>query len=245
MVNLLKLAKEDLEIAQLLYKEKKYSNALYHYHQSVEKASKYIGLLIGGISEEQLFEIRHDPIKVFKLLFKHFDKQSDGLLPSLDPHLFTKAKQVIDAGSEEEIVKGAWNMLLSISNEGKIINEEQFASPFDAVADYIKKTFPELNLGLEDELFKQYVAVRLKDQAINTIILINYGTKILQVLLVNSLICSKFKPDHFRYPSDILGNPAEYFNENNAFCRDFHFFINSMNIPIEFAPKINWKGIPI
>jgi len=245
MENLLKLAKEDLETAQILYKEKKYSNSLYHYHQSVEKTSKYIGLSIGGISEAQLSDISHDPIKVFKLLFKHFDKQSDGLLPPLDPHLFTNAKQIIDSGSEEEIVKSAWNMLLLISNERKIIDEEKFSSPFDAIADYIHKTIPSLNLGLEDELFKQYAAVRLNHQAVNTIILINYGIKILQVLLINSLICSKFKPDQFRYPSDKLGNPAEYFNEDNAFIRDLHFFIDSMNIPIEFGSKINWKGIPI
>jgi len=35
MIKLLELAKEDLEVSQLLNKEKKYSNALYHYHQSV------------------------------------------------------------------------------------------------------------------------------------------------------------------------------------------------------------------
>jgi hypothetical protein len=241
MEELLKLAKEDLETAQLLYKGKKYSNALYHYHQSVEKAGKYIGLSIGGISEAQLTDISHDPIKVFKLLFKYFDKQSDGLLPPVDPHLFTNAKQIIDLESEEDIVKSAWNMLTSISNEGKIINEEQFPSPFDAVVDYICKTIPDFNLGLDDELFKQYAAMRLKNQAVNTIIFINFGIKILQVLLINSLICSKFKPDQFRYPSDKLGNPVEYFNENNALIRDLHFFINSMNIPIEFALKINWR----
>jgi len=218
---------------------------LYHYHQSVEKTSKYIGLSIGGISEKQLTDISHEPIKVFKFLIKHIENQSDGLLPPVDPHLFTNAKQIIDLESEEEIVRSAWNMLKSISNEGKAINEEQFPSNFDAVVDYIGKTIPNFNLGLDDELFKQYAAVRLKDEAIKTIIFINFGIKILQVLLINSLICSKFKPDQFRYPTNNLGNPVEYFNENNPLIRDLHFFMNSMNIPIEFAPKINWNQSPL
>lgn len=241
MEQYLKLAKEDLETAQLLYKGKKYSNALYHYHQCVEKASKFIGLSIGGVSEKQLTDISHEPIRVFKFLIKHIEKQSDGLLPTIDPHLFTNAKNIIDLESEEEIVRSAWSMLKSISKEGKTINEEQFPSHFDAVVDYISKTIPNFNLGLDNELFKQYAAVRLKDETTKTIIFINYGIKILQVLLINSLICSKFKPDQFRYPSDKFGNPIEYFSENNALVRDLHFFINSMNIPITFAPKINWQ----
>lgn len=245
MEQYLKLAKEDLETAQLLYKSKKYSNALYHYHQSVEKASKFIGLSIGGISEKQLTDINHEPIRVFKFLLKHFEKQSDGLLPPVDPHLFTNAKQIFNLESEEEIVRSAWNMLKSISNEGKIINEEQFPSHFDAVVDYISKIIPNFNLGLDDELFKQYAAVRLKDEAIKTIIFINFGIKILQVLLINSLICCKFKPDQFRYPTNNLGNPVEYFNENNPLIRELHFFMTSMNIPIEFAPKINWNQSPL
>lgn len=237
----LKLAQEDLEAAKLLFKQKKYSNALYHYHQCVEKTSKSIGLSIGGITEGQFADIRHEPIKVFKLIFNYFEKQYVGLLPPVDPHIFTNAKQIIDLESEEATVASAWNMLKSVINEKKIINEELFHSPFEAVVDYIKKTFPNVDLGFDNELFKKYAAVRLKNQAINTILLINFGIKILQILLINALICAKFKPDQFRYPSNKIKNPIEYFNENNAFIKDLHFFLNSMNIPIEFAPKINWK----
>lgn len=235
------LAKEDLETAKLLYKQKKFSNSLYHYHQSVEKTSKHIGLAIGGITEAQLTDIRHEPIKVFKLLFKYFEKQSPGLIPPVDPHIFTNAKQIISSNSEQVIVKSAWNMLKSIANEGKIINEEQFPSPFDAVIDYLSKTHPDIDLGFENELLKKYTEVSLRNQTINTIFLINYGTKILQILFINSLICSKFKPDQFRYPSSEIQNPIEYFNDKNALIQDLHFFLDSMEIPITFTPKLNWK----
>ena len=242
MSDLLELAKEDLEVSQLLYNEKKYSNALYHYHQSLEKAVKHVGLSIGGISESQLKnDIKHDPIKVFKILFKYFSDRSNGLLPPIDTNLFTNAKQIIDCSSDSEVVNGAWNMLKSICNEERIIKEDQFPSAFDAVCYYIGTIMPELNLGLDNKLFKQYAAVRLRNEAINTICIINYGTKILQVLLVNSLLISKFKPDDFRYSNEKIGNPMEYFNESNPIIRDLHFFINSMNIPINYAAKINWK----
>ena len=174
MKNLLGLAKEDLDVAQILYKEKKYSNSLYHYHQCVEKVVKYVGLSIGGISETQIKkEISHDPIKVFKFLFKYFSDQSNGLLPPIDANILTNAKQLIESSSDEKIVNGAWNMLKAICNEEKIIQEEQFPSSFDAVCDYISKVIPELDLGLDNKLFRQYAAMSLKNETINTIILIN------------------------------------------------------------------------
>ncbi|ADQ78619.1 HEPN domain protein [Paludibacter propionicigenes WB4] len=241
MEDLLKLAKEDLEIANLLYNNKKYSNSLYHYHQSVEKSIKYIGLSIGGITTQQLNkEISHDPINAFKLLFKYFKGQSNGLIPDIDPHLFTNAKKIIDSGSEKEVVNGAWNMIQSICNEAKIIHDDQFPTAFEAVCDYIKKIAPAMDLGLDKDPYKKLVAITMEKEAVNTIILINYGMKILQVLLMNSLICSKFKPDNFRYPSNELGNPVEYFNENNALIMDLPLFMKSMDIPIEFAGKIKW-----
>jgi len=241
MEDLLKLAKEDLEVAHLLYEKKKYSNSLYHYHQCVEKSIKYIGLSIGGITTQQLNkEISHDPINAFKLLFKYFKEQSNGLIPDIDPHLFTNAKKIIDSGSEKEVVSGAWNTIQSISNEGKIINDNQFPSAFEAVCDYIKRVAPTMDLGLDNNPYKKLVAITMEKEAVNTIIFINYGMKILQVLLMNSLICSKFKPDNFRYPSSELGNPIEYFNENNPLIIDLPLFMKSMNIPIEFAGEINW-----
>ncbi|MDD2286241.1 MAG: HEPN domain-containing protein [Paludibacter sp.] len=242
MKNLLGLAKEDLDVAKILYKEKKYSNSLYHYHQCVEKVVKYVGLSIGGISETQIKkEISHDPIKVFKFLFKYFCDQSGGLLPPIDTNILTNAKQLIESSSDEEIVNEAQNMLKEICDEENIIKEEQFPSPFDAVCDYFNKVIPGLDLGLDNKLFRKYAAVRLKNETKNTIIFINYGTKILQILLVNVLICSKFKPDEFRYSSEKIGNPVEHFNENNSLIRNLYFFINSMNIPVDFSGKINWK----
>jgi len=245
MEELIKLADDDIQTTLILYKEKKYSNALYHYHQSVEKTVKYIGLSIGGITEAQLLEIRHDPIKVFMNLFNFFSSKSKGLLPPVDPHLITNAKQIINIWSYEDIVSGASNMIKSICNEPKIINEEQFPSSFEALCHHISIVAPEINLGLENELFKKYASLRLDDEAKKTILVINYGSKTLQILLANSLLCSKFKPDELRYPSNKLGNPIVHFNESNSIIKGLPFFINSMKGVIEISTMINWKKDPL
>lgn len=162
------------------------------------------------------------------------------MIPEFDPHLLTNSKKIIDSNSEKESVNGALNMIKSINNEGKIIDEDQFPTAFEAVCDYIKRIFPTIDLELDKNPDKKLVAIKMEKVAVNTIIWINYGSKILKLLLMNSLICSKFKPDIFRYPSKEFGNPLKYFSENNELIIALPQFMKSMNIPIEFAGKINW-----
>jgi HEPN domain-containing protein len=50
--NWLNLAKEDLIVSELLYKNKKYSNSVYHAQQASEKAVKAILILL----DEQIYE---------------------------------------------------------------------------------------------------------------------------------------------------------------------------------------------
>jgi len=241
MKELLNQAKEDLEISQLLYENKKYSNALYHFHQSVEKSVKSIGLSIGGINSKQLqSDIRHNPIKVFKHLFKYFASNSGGFLNDPDPHLFTKAKGIIDSRTEEDVIEEVSNMLKSIYDEPKNINEEEYSSPLDAFCSYVNKVLPEIDLKLDSEYNRKQVELRLGNDIINTINIINYGTKILQILLTNSLLCCRFRPDEFRYSSEKFGNPVDYFNENNPIVKELEFLISSMSIPVKFGLEIKW-----
>jgi hypothetical protein len=245
MERLLKLAKEDFEIAQLLYNEKKYSNALYHYHQSVEKTVKYIGLSTGMISEVQLIKnISHNPINAFRILFKVISEQYNGLLPPVDSNIFDKAKNIIESKSEDYLVMQVIDNIKALCNEKKIIDEDQYPSQIDALTDYVSKMVPSMvNVyKIENEIEKKYVATRLKSEINNTIIFINYGIKILQILLMHSLICSKYKPDLFRYASPQIGNPVEYFNEQNPIILGLPFLIETMNIPITFASDINWNN---
>jgi len=241
---MLKLAKEDFETAQLLVQKKKYSNALYHYHQSVEKTLKYIGLSTGKISEAQLIKnIRHNPINVFRILFDNISEQYKGLIPPVDPNIFDEAKNIIESNSEEYLVSQVIDNLKAICNEKIIIDEDQYPSKLDALADYVSKVFPSMvnEYKFENEIEKKYVAICLKAEIDNTILFVNYGIKMLQILLMHSLICCKHTPDSFRYSSTQIGNPVEYFNEQNPIIIGLPFLLKTMNIPITFAGNINWN----
>lgn len=242
MEEMLLIAKADLDTARILYKKKEYTNALYHYHQCVEKVVKFIGLSTGKISEEQLSkEIRHDPIKVFKSLLDYASEQLIGILPTIDKHLFTNARQIVDSKSEEFIVDLVKTTIRSICNEKKIIDEKKYPSHFDAVCDYISKVLPEFDLGLSNLAVKQYTEIRLKNQVEIFLFFTNYGIKILQILLMHTLICSKFKPDDFRYSNPKIGNPVEYFNKNNPFIKELPYLMKSMKLPMKYAGQINWS----
>ena len=41
----------DIKSCRLLYKNKLYAQSLFYFQQSIEKCSKYIGIVMGGFSE--------------------------------------------------------------------------------------------------------------------------------------------------------------------------------------------------
>lgn len=242
MEDMLNLAKADLESAQLLYEGQKYSNALYHYHQCVEKTVKYIGLSTGSISEDQLKKISHKPIKVFSYLFDYIRKQSNGLMPPVDPRIFDEARKIIELKSEGQIILECTSILKSIANEKDVINEMLYSSRLEALRDYISKNVPEIDLGLDDEKYKDELAIYFDEKAQGIIMFINYSIKILRILFVNILISSKFIPDSFRYPGKSIGAPIEYFNENNEFVKGLPYLMKTMSISIQFSAVLDWKS---
>ena len=244
MEEMLLIAKSDLETAKLLYREKKYADSLYHYHQCVEKIVKYIGLSTGKIADEQLSkEIKHDPIKIFKLILEYASEQLNGILSPIDKHLFTNAKQIIDSNSEEFIVNQVKSTIKSIYNEKYVIDVRKYSSHFDAVCDYISKVIPEMASRLNELKDNQYMQNIFGHQVEDFLLFINYGVKILKILLMNSMICCKFKPDDFRYPNSKIGNPLGYFKKKNPFIKNLPYLMKSMELPLKYAGQIKWSQI--
>jgi hypothetical protein len=244
MEDWLKLAKEDLDTSGILYRKQKYSYALYHYHQSVEKTMKYIGLSTGKISEKQLIkDIRHDPINVFRWLFRIINEQYAGLLPPVNPNFFEEAEQLIRVTSEDQLINQVIDSIKTVCNDKKIIDEDKYPSHLDAIQDYVSKTFPDMarNFEFKSELHKQYTAVALRDKIVDAIIFVNYGLKILYILLMHSLLCWKYKPDSFRYTNAQVGNPMEHFNHSNPIVIKLPSLLKTMNFAITLASDINWK----
>lgn len=85
-----------------------------------------------------------------------------------------------------------------------------------------------------------YVAASKRQESIDMINLLNYGIKVFHVIIINSLICCKYKPDEFRYPSRRLGNPLLYFQEDHPLVKDLHLFIETMDRSVKLAATINW-----
>ncbi len=238
---LLNIAIQDIKSCAVLYKAAQYPNSLFYFQQSVEKSIKSIGLTMGSISEEQLQkDIRHDPTKVFAKMFDHIANNSNGLQPPFDAHEITKAKQVIMQGSEQDAVDAFKNYMQGIIKQPKLIDES--ISPFEAVCNYVSKALPNLDLGHSDPLFRSYAEVRLKKQTEEMILLVNYGTRIMQLLMGYALLLSKYKVDDFRYPSIAYGDPNEYFNEQNPLVENLPLLIMGMDsLVLKFTDKIPWK----
>jgi len=241
MEKLLILAKEDLDSSSLLLKESKFPNAFYHYHQSVEKTTKYVGLKIGGISEQQLFEIRHDPLKVFSKLLNYWTLTPNRYLHEVDIHIITNLKQIFDKNNDQEAITLIINSIKLIKKEPLKINVKQFSSPFEALCDYAERTKADINFDLENELSKKYAVVALKENTNDLINAINYGTKIISLLFMNSLVCTRYSPDQLRYPSKKISNPISFFSNAHPLIKNLPTLIITMKTSIEMSSQIKWN----
>lgn len=83
---LLEIADKDLEAAKCLYDKELYPQSIFYLQQSVEKAAKSFGLVMGIISENELKGregVGHHPYKIYKKLFsmqkKSLKKINEGI----------------------------------------------------------------------------------------------------------------------------------------------------------------------
>lgn len=62
----LKIAKKDLKATKILYKNRLYSQALFYFAQSVEKANKGFALTSNKYSEKDMLNFKHDATRIYK-----------------------------------------------------------------------------------------------------------------------------------------------------------------------------------
>lgn len=75
--DLLRIAKEDLEVCELLYNNEKYPYAIEKLHQSVEKASKAYALYFGNFSKKEIRKISHNSVDAFVMLLDKMGGYTD------------------------------------------------------------------------------------------------------------------------------------------------------------------------
>jgi len=222
------LAKYDIESSEILFENNKFSNSLYFYHQSVEKAVKYLGLKIGIIYEDNLKKISHHPIKVFSIL-----DQKENLFngEGIDDFALT-IKQLTDESLVEKTLEAMEDSLIYL------FEVDIKKSYFQNFKIYIKdKDFPEKQMLLQIEENEYY-----NKMAENFFSQLNVGAVILRLLFLNSCLCSKYKLDTYRYISNEITNPIEYFSKNNSIISHFPIFIKSMNLCLSQIKNIDWKN---
>ena len=77
---LLELAEKDLEAAKCLYDKELYPQSIFYLQQSVEKATKSFGLVMGIVDENELINnIGHNPLKIYKKLIYIYKKSLENI----------------------------------------------------------------------------------------------------------------------------------------------------------------------
>ncbi|OBW43568.1 HEPN domain protein [Chryseobacterium sp. MOF25P] len=228
MNDLIKLATVDLKSAELLFQLQIFHNAIYFYHQAVEKAVKYLGLQIGIIDNNALKKIGHEPIKVFKIL--------DEVEKVFHNEELTEFVSLIKKLTDEQLVN---KTLLEIEQSTQNLYELDFnLSYFQNLRIYIAdKDFPQKDIisTIEENSYYNKMAKEFFNQ-------LNVGAVIIRMLFLNSCLCSKYKLDSYRYNSEKIENPVDYFSETNPIVLKLDIFIKSLAICLSQIENINWKN---
>ncbi|MPT32714.1 MAG: HEPN domain-containing protein [Chryseobacterium sp.] len=229
MNDLLPLAQTDIKSAELLFNNKIYSNAIYFYHQAVEKAVKYLGLRIGVIDIQDLRrKISHNPIKVFKIL----DEKEN----IFDGQGIDNFSSMIKLLTDEQLVNRTLSEIEKSTRN--LYDLDSKISFFQNFKNYIiDKNFEEkeLLLSIKENAYYNKMASDFFNQ-------LNVGATIMRMLFLNSCLCAKYSLDSYRYSSNEIGDPIEHFSINNPIILKLDIFIKSINICVSQLPTIKWEN---
>jgi HEPN domain-containing protein len=71
-MELLNIAEQDLQAAEVLYENELYPQSIFYFQQSVEKANKAFALILNIVTERELFNvIGHETVNIFEKAIKH------------------------------------------------------------------------------------------------------------------------------------------------------------------------------
>ncbi|TGN29500.1 HEPN domain-containing protein [Empedobacter tilapiae] len=246
---LFQLSFEDLKVSKLTYTNGNFSNSLYHFHQSQEKLIKSIALKINLIEEKDLKKISHNFIKLYDKYIEYIKTSPivSNLINEADlMDIHEKSKQL----EPSEFVGFIVNEYCNILENEFIRDKEDNESHFDLMVDYFKNLeyidqMPDfqkvLDFENEDEIIKKYIKEKLEEPSKQYYYQIKYGPKILLILIINCIFCSYYKPDDFRYSSEKIKNPIEYFNDKTPIVISLKALINNMIELYKIIPQIEFQ----
>lgn len=239
--NFLKMSRMDLKASKTLYKEKLYAQALFSFHQSVEKAAKYLALSCGITENEFKQKIKHNGIKLFKEMFKKVQIQNDLIpmesIPFQDFEVLEAELKILSTGE----VASFLSRQVSLTNKEPFpIPIQDMSKPLQLVIDYLIK------LGVTHELIVKpmaeweyaYIEKTLKISALKAIATINLSSKIFPLLFSFIVFTNYYKVDDFRYPSANIEDPLNYFTVDNPYVSELARFFPILENIITLIEKM-------
>lgn len=215
-------SQEDISSSKILLNSRKYSHAIYHFQQSVEKSCKYLGLTINAINIDKLREISHNPQKIFDIIFSSkiitnvyqdnnynlFKNEIQKLeLDDKSYYSFTKIQEIINNPHEERLGK--------LSSE--IIVEYYSNNPFSVMENSVEllienaktmKGYPKC-----EEICKELI-IRNDDMGICV-----FSQMLMSFLITGTEAITRY-PDIKKKTT-----PSLEFTEDKPFVRNLDFFI--------------------
>ena len=225
-------AAHDIKACKVLCDNRLYAQSLFHFQQSVEKCSKYIGLEIGGFSDKELKEISHNPIKLFKKMAEKINKENDDYDSQYWDKELAKSQCIIKNAKEDDAVNVFKVIVGRDLRDIPPLGEETLEGYLKGV---IEEYIPDMDIKELCMLLEQEMLSEEKEYVRQMCLRNTYGERILVLLLMLSLLLSRFKVDDFRYPSQQYGNPNDYFNEDRALVKtleDLVFIMESYVLPM-------------
>ena len=98
--DLIEIALKDIRAASILYDKKLYAQSYFYFQQASEKANKAYGLFGGLITEEELKDIQHNQLKIYRKAIVAEEAEMKATLKQLEKnpevanHKFLKSKDI-------------------------------------------------------------------------------------------------------------------------------------------------------
>jgi HEPN domain-containing protein len=83
---LIEISQSDLEASRVLHSNGLHSQSYFQFQQAVEKANKAWGLFNNIITEDELYKLQHDQLKIYRKSIVSEEKKIKDLIKTLEPH---------------------------------------------------------------------------------------------------------------------------------------------------------------
>jgi HEPN domain-containing protein len=258
-ITLLLISKTDLEASKLLYFNKNYSQAIFFLQQSIEKATKCLGLMANIIKEDELQrKISHTPTKIYQKLINEQIKKLNK--PKTKKNFFIKEFMKIRKVDDDNIIlmlktlkhfidDNTGNKLVKIHKNdinGLISDLNEFISEkSDINLDYnnlenAKKEI--IALHSNPKYASEYLSeisnvdlIRFIRIFIYTSVIISTGLLFLSIITQGHVVIS-------RYPEKEM-NPIQIYNKNNPLIENYTNILKIMELVLDkyaYIKKFTW-----